>query len=358
MTPTPIIVVTGTCPDSMAATTMTLQWDLPDAVVVRHDIDVVNGRLYRIVSDASGMVEHVILDLEHACVSCAIREDIVPTLRRLTDAQRWGAIIAHLPVGAEALQVCRVAAWDHHTTQPLSVSAVVTTINGPQAVEDLMGSDLLVERGVHSADDDARGVAETQCAMVEHADLVVTVGRAGRTGEDLLRALARPGVPLVRGIENMDPHHLMSGIHDHDASEAWIAQVRRGPVPAPEGDAVWTVDLHSPMPFHPERLLEQIELLGGHSFRARGCFWLPTRPDDVCAWDGAGGQLSIGTWSHWDHADPMSRIVVTGTGPGREDLIRAFDQCLVTDVEAVSYGLAWDTVEDGLEPWLGDIAHP
>lgn len=47
-----------------------------------------------------------------------------------------------------------------------------------------------------------------------------------------------------------------------------------------------------------------------------------------------------------------------GDGPWAEDLIRAFDQCLVTDVEAVSYGLAWDTVEDGLEPWLGDIAHP
>ncbi|WP_029067951.1 GTP-binding protein [Jonesia quinghaiensis] len=356
MTPPPVILVTGTCTESMAAATMTMQWDLPGAVVVRHDIDVVKGRLYRIVSDASGVIEHVILDLEHACVSCAIREDIVPTLRRLSDARRWGAIIAHLPVGAEALQVCRVAAWDDETSRHLHISAVVTTINGPQTLDDLMGNDLLVERGVHSAEDDSRGVAETQCAMVEHADMVITVGRAGRTGEELLRALARPGVPLVRGIERVDTSLLMKGVHDHKASEQWIAQVRRGHVPTPTSDDVWTLDLNSTMPFHPERLLEHIERLGGHNFRARGCFWLPTRPEYVCAWDGAGGQLSIGTWSHWEHATPLSRIVVTGTGEGRDELERAFRESLVTDVEAVSYGLAWDTHEDGLEPWLGDIA--
>lgn len=107
---TPVVLVTGIDDDAMASAVLGMQWDLPQAAVMRHTLDVSTQRLTRLVSDLTGVVEHVYHDLEHACVSCALREDIVPTLERLAASGRWGSIVAHLPVGVEALQVCRVIA--------------------------------------------------------------------------------------------------------------------------------------------------------------------------------------------------------------------------------------------------------
>ncbi|NED95650.1 cobalamin biosynthesis protein CobW [Phytoactinopolyspora alkaliphila] len=42
----------------------------------------------------------------------------------------------------------------------------------------------------------------------------------------------------------------------------------------------------------PGRLMRSIEQLGTGRVRARGRFWLPTRPQTLCLWDGAGGQSS------------------------------------------------------------------
>ena len=58
--------------------------------------------------------------------------------------------------------------------------------------------------------------------------------------------------------------------------------------------------------------LEYIEVLGGGPRRSRGCFWLPTRPSTVGVWEGAGGQLSVGSGVPWGMKAPLTRIVVTG----------------------------------------------
>lgn len=52
---------------------------------------------------------------------------------------------------------------------------------------------------------------------------------------------------------------------------------------------MWTLDLHSERPFHPERLIEFAEELAAERVCGRGCFWLVSRPDMVCSWETAGG---------------------------------------------------------------------
>ncbi len=106
----PAILVSGIAEQPMAAATIALQWDLPSAVVVRHDVDPEREVLTRTVSDLTGLLEEVEIDVDHACVSCAIRNDVVPTLERLAAAGRWGALIAHLPITADPVQVCRAVA--------------------------------------------------------------------------------------------------------------------------------------------------------------------------------------------------------------------------------------------------------
>lgn len=356
---TPVVLVTGVDADAMAAATVAMQFDLPQAVVLRHDLDVGTQRLTRVVSDLAGVVERVHHDLDHACVSCALREDIVPTIERLAASGRWGAVVVHLPTAAEAVQVCRVTSLDPQAAPSARITSVVTALSGPNLEAELIGDELLHERGLHTSEDDGRGVAEVLCSMVEYADAVVTVGPAAAEGRALLAALARPDALRVPEPSRIPSARLVSGdLHDHRRTEAWVDTVRRGPVPDPIGP-VWTLDLRSDLPLHPDRLLAGIEAIGGGPRRSRGCFWLPTRPGDVCVWDGAGGQLSIGSSGRWGLADPLTRIVVTGLeGDEEKSLVRdAFTRCLLSETEVARQGRYWEVGEDGFEPWLGPVRY-
>jgi G3E family GTPase len=121
--------------------------------------------LHRAVYDREGMREQETLDLDHGCLSCALREDIIPSLRRLvSDRVRPPTVlILALPATAEALPLVRAL-------QPLdgppavsgaSVAAVLTAVDMSTFAADLLGDDLLAERALHTSDEDRRSVGET-----------------------------------------------------------------------------------------------------------------------------------------------------------------------------------------------------
>ena len=357
MTATPLVLLTGIDADAMAHTMIALQWDAPRAVTVRHTIDVDAQRLTRLVSDIDGVVEHVHVDLDHACVGCALREDVMPTLERLADDGRWGTIIAHLPIASGAEQVCAIVAHDQVLSAKLRIASVLAVVNGPTTRDDLLGDDLLRERHLHTSTEDARGLAEVHAALVEYADSVVVVGDVDETDRDLLTMLLRPGAGPVVDHVSLDTAAIVGGRRPQGDAEAWVDPAHGAPIGLLESGAAWTVELRSDRPFHPERLMTHLEALGGGARRSRGCFWLPTRHDQVCEWDGAGGQLSVGPCRHGS-TEPHTRILVTGIDDDRDELVALFHSCLLTDQELAERGTIWETHEDGFEPWLGPTRQP
>lgn len=357
MSATPTFLVTGTHPDAMAAATIGLQFDLPDAVVVRHELDAAAGHLIRTVSDLSGLLEREVVALDHACASCAVREDILPTLQRLAELGRWGSLVAHLPIAADARSLCRALAQDRSLAPLVRVAGVVAALDGAATVDDLLGDDLLCERDLGTLSTDRRGLGEALAGLVEHADVVALFSRTPDAALELVRHLARPGAVVTREWPQMAASQLLSGVHDDHASEAWVTEVHRGPKREGEGRHVWSLELTASRPLHPDRLRAHLDVLGGGPFRTRGCFWLATRPETICAWDGAGGQLSVGVAGSWDRSAPLTRILVTGLrqDDSRDELRHAFMQCLLTEGELDERGPAWEIESDGLEPWLGPI---
>lgn len=349
------MVVTGVDPVAMDATLLSLAWDLPRAVSVRHLIDPQTQVLTRTVSDATGVLEQQHLQLQHACVSCAIREDIVPTLERLARDDRWTTIVSGLPMATEAGQLAHILATDGRLARRLKLSSVVAAVGAGDVVRDLLSDDLLHERGAHTNPDDDRGVGEVACAQVEAADVIVLEADPGAEATELVRALARPDVPIVTGADRLDSSAVLSQRHQKSLTNAWCSPGLDVELPRLCSRHAWRLDLSSPRPFHPDRLLDQIERLGTGPHRSRGSFWIPTRPGDVLEWSGAGGQLSIGGYTRWGRRTPATRLIFTGLGAPPTDLAVAFEDLLLTPTEALLDQRSWKVVEDGLEPWLGDI---
>lgn len=361
MKPTPAYLVTGVSPTATDTTTLAMQWDLPSPVVLTHDIAANGTTLVRTISDITGTLEREEIDLEHACTACAVREDVLPTLARLHDLGRWESIICRLPLGAEATQVCRVAAWDPEQVPGVRIAGVINALRGCEASESLTGAELLCEQPIHTFLGDDRGLAEVATRLLEYSDLVAVEGDLTDRCGELVRALARPSAGIVTDWTSNAAQFLGVGLHDHDAIEEWVDEVPCDPHSHhhTHGLHVWRLRLSSDRPLHPERMRDELEALAAGPHRSRGCFWVPTRPRSLGVWDGAGGQLSIGAMGRWDHRRRRrTDIVVTGLhmhGDDRAEIAEAFERALCTPVELDGLGRSWNVESDGLEPWLGEI---
>lgn len=359
----PLTILTSTDPVLRDSVIMGLVLDSPGVLVVRHDLVTApdGTALRRVVLAGDGVLEDVVVPLDHACLSCAVRHDAVPTLRRLAAGGDADALVLALPVSADALPVTRTLVPETHQggmLEGLRLAAVVTTVEAGTFAHDLLGDDLLAERGLALTPDDRRSVGEAVAAQVAHADVVLTAGAAPGVSSDLLDHVRAADGVRIDGLHHVDPHRLFEHRHDPAVGETRTDLRRSATSKGPTAHGVWTLDLRSERPFHPQRLLERIEDLGARRVHSRGVFWVPTRPDSVCLWDGSGGQLSIGEIGPWGLLGPRTRLVVTGTGHEAPGLRAAFEAALLTPEEWRAGLAPWLGATDVLEPWLGDRHHP
>jgi G3E family GTPase len=370
----PLVVLAGVDRGDLEVVEGSVMLSLPSPVLVRHEIDVQGGTLTRHVSEAAGPIERRVTGLDHACMSCALRYEIVPTLVRLAESNRWRSAVVSLPVAAEPAPVVRglshMVVDGRPAAERIRVDSTVGCVGGARFRADLFGDDLLRERDDTSHAGDARAVGEVLARQLEYADVqAVSDGALDAVGRAVLGELCRPGSRLVLDVAELSPDDLVGTGRGAEA-DAWVDPTRRVPATPPAdladgvdeasgGDAVpsgvWTVFADTWRPFHPHRLMDNLEAIGGHGYRGRGCFWLPSRPDVVAAWDGAGGQLSVGAIGTWSGTRPRTRIVVTGVGTGKHDVMRALDSSLMTDRELVG-SLRWVGRDDGFDPWLGSYS--
>lgn len=357
--PTPLAVLATVDPVRRDAAIMSTLLDHPRTVVLRHDLGDDADGLHRLVMDAGGVVDDVVVPLEHSCVSCAIREDAVPTLARLAADGRWDAVLLALPVTADSLPVTRALAARTERgdlLERLRVSSVVTSVDLESLVDDLLGDDLLDERGLGFGDEDRRSVGEAMAAQLAHADVVQVGSRPvdHPVASDLLdHVRASDGTRSQEG--DVGGGELLFGsVHDVVRAERRTDPRRVPSARRRSRHGVWTIALRTHRPFHPDRVLEHIERLGGGRVRSRGVFWVPTRPDSLCGWEGSGGQVSIGDLGPWGLDAPRTELLVTGVGDEDARVRAAFTDALLTQDELADGLAPWLGREDVLAPWLGE----
>lgn len=367
----PVVVLCGSSRESQAVAAMSLALELPQPVFVRHEIDVDAGFIRRVVSDNTGVLEDVRVPVEHACLTCALRYEMVPTMVRLAQeaGSRWASAVLDLPESVEVVPVVRalrhMVVGGRPAGRYVDVRSVLATVEGDTLLDDVFGDDLVRERGGPEYDD--RAIGGVICDQVEYADIVLCTDEVlPEEAAALLAEVCRPGALVTAEPGELAADRLLAA-RDHDAADAAVELTGRVPAGGPRSGEVvdvsrdpdgelWTLAVETWRPFHPQRLLDRIEDIGGYGVRSRGCFWLPTRPLALNAWDGAGGALAIGTSGLWQEREPRTRILITGLGDRRDEVARAVQEVLMTEAE-LAQGLAgWDGVDDDFDAWLGSYS--
>ena len=349
MHPLPVLVVSAIESDlqDSAATALLRGGGQTLAITYRYDPNA--GTLTRDIRRGLRAAEAQIVTLASCCLSCSVRSDLATVLPALHWEQPEAVLVCPPPAMDPIPLVSGIS--DLEPDGDLRMAAALSVFRAGALRSDLFGTDLLIERGLAVAQDDRRSVGEVLARQLETADVIVLAGGRSRSDDGLLEHLVgrdrlRLTIPALGDAAG--------GLVRRSSTALEQADLRRvTPSGAVDAGGIWTLDLSTWKPFHPERLLACIERLGSGRLRGRGVFWLASRPSTRCAWDGAGGQLSVGPIDEWD-CPPFTRLVITGTGRHAPRLRRAFDEALLTDRELARGLQYWLPIDgDGWETWLG-----
>ncbi|WP_275041267.1 GTP-binding protein, partial [Rhodococcoides fascians] len=185
----------------------------PGTVAVRHDLSrVYEGVVRRTLYMDDDAPRETILELAHGCVSCTLREDLLPLLRTLSTRSSVHRIVLAMDPALEPEALCWaienvvvagiVGQVDGSASRDVRVEAVIDCLDAATWLADATGDDALADRGIVASGDDDRTVAQVVVGQVDYADaLVVTAGPEVDAWEraKLAAVLARlaPGAPIA-----------------------------------------------------------------------------------------------------------------------------------------------------------------
>lgn len=294
---TPVLLVAGHG-DSDAVTRTLLRQE--GTLVVRHHFDGhVVHRVLTTVQNGVPTSAGYVLELEHDCLSCTVRNDLLLLLRRLHRRADVERIVVHLEPTLEPEPVC----WainhirtrlgpgylDGPASRDVEITGVITCLDSPTWLAQALCDDDL---------DDGRTVAQVVVGHSEFADVIVAP-RVDRTTVAVLRRLA-PRAWIIQL-----PAHVEEAVANLEfgarrgRSDDPHGPLLDGEPPLDPDGHVSIVEFAADRPFHPERLHDALDVLLTGVVRTRGRIWLANEPDNVMYLESAGGGLRVSSGGKW-----------------------------------------------------------
>ncbi|MFE9245519.1 GTP-binding protein [Nocardiopsis sp. NPDC006938] len=350
-----IALVTGLHAQARTEAVNELLEAVPRSIAVHHDMkDIGDGVVRRVVRESSGTSRSEQVDLDHACASCTVREDLVPFLLRTAAVGRHDLCVVDSWEGLEP----RSTAESIAARPELFLATVATVVDTGLFTSDLSSPDELGDRAMDIAQDDVRTVAEVLTRQVEYPHVLVLPARAHHAHARALAHQLNPAAAVLTS--GADLTGFLDQRFDPEAAHRRLNPAWAQYMDHEESQGVSTVTWTRTRPLHPGRLSDALERIVATSLRGRGRFWLASQPDTLMVWDSHQDLLLVesgGPWlgalpeaamelvsAHrrsralldWDPTvgDRRQHLSFTGVGMDTASLLSLLDSCLVTETEA------------------------
>jgi G3E family GTPase len=283
--------------------------------VIVNDMSEVNIDADRVRADTElSRTDETLVEMSNGYICCTLRDDLLAEVRRLAGKGRFDYLLIESTGISEPLPVA--ATFDFRDAEGLSLSDVarldtmVTVVDAVNLLRDYSSHDFLRDRG-ETLGDDERTLVNLLVEQIEFADVVVLnkVADAAPHQVDAARKIIRSLNADARIIETSHsdvPAYaiLNTGLFDFDKAQEhpmWAKELYgfADHVPETEEYGVKSFVYRARQPFDPSKILA---LLNGDLpgvIRAKGHFWIATRPEWVAEFSLAGSLSSVkplGTW--------------------------------------------------------------
>ncbi|MBZ9989542.1 GTP-binding protein [Mesorhizobium sp. BH1-1-5] len=337
-----------------------------------------------------------LVEMTNGCICCTLRDDLLKEVRALAEQDRFDNLLIESTGISEPLPVASTFEFRDEEGGSLSdvarLDAMVTVVDAANLLKDYGSSYFLRDRGESLGDTDNRALVDLLVNQIEFADVIVLnkISTASRSDLDSARKILRALNPDARIVETdfgAAPlgSILDTGLFDFEKAQEhplWFKELNnfKDHVPETEEYGVRSFVYRARRPFVPARFKAFIDREWPGVVRAKGFFWLATRPHHVGEISQAGALVRTEKRGLWWSAVPQARwpehegwrqsmrpyfdpiwgdrrqeIVIIGVHPMNEVRIRAeLDSCLLdTDTFLPDQ---WKNLPDPFPLWVREAA--
>ncbi|OLP54882.1 4-hydroxytetrahydrobiopterin dehydratase [Rhizobium rhizosphaerae] len=335
--------------------------------------------------------EEKLVELSNGCICCTLRDDLLAEVRNLAEDGRFDYLLIESSGISEPLPVAGTFSFRDESGQSLSdvarLDTMVTVVDAVSLLHDYGSHELLADRGEVAGEGDERSIVDLLVEQIEFADVVVInkVSEVSPVERGQVRAIIRGLNADCRIVETDFGRAPLSdildtGLFDEDKAERhpmWFKELYgyKDHVPETEEYGISSFVYRARAPFDPTRFAAFIQSTWPGLIRAKGHFWLATRPDWVGEFSLAGSiarTTPLGRWwasidkrewpdhpewhrhlmKRWDESwgDRRQELVFIGHGMDETALRAALDSCLVENAQDFRPA-AWARLPDPFPRW-------
>ncbi|MCC5986627.1 MAG: zinc metallochaperone GTPase ZigA [Pararhodobacter sp.] len=314
--------------------------------------------------------EEKLVEMSNGCICCTLRDDLLQEVRRLAGEGRFDYLLIESTGISEPLPVAATFEFRDEAGAALAdvarLDTMVTVVDAVNLLGDFSSHDFLSERGETLGEEDERTLVNLLTDQIEFADVIVLnkISAAGPQRADAARKIVRALNPDARMIETdfaQVPGEAIidTGLFDFDRAHEhplWAKELYgfAEHVPETEEYGISSFVYRARRPFHPARLRAVLDGDLPGVIRAKGHFWLATRPNWVAEFSLAGAMSTVtplgGWWAavpperwpedsemqakmraHWAEpwGDRRQEIVFIGAGMDEATIRACLDSCLI-----------------------------
>ncbi|GLI24357.1 G3E family GTPase [Xanthobacter flavus] len=340
--------------------------------VIVNDMSEVNIDAELVRSGGANLshTEEKLVEMTNGCICCTLRDDLLTEVRRLAQDGRFDYLLIESTGIAEPLPVAATFDFRDEDGQSLSdvarLDTMVTVVDAANLLKDFGSRDFLRDRGEVAGDEDGRTLVDLLTDQIEFADVII-LNKVSSIDEERLKIVRgvvkslNPDARLIETDQSRVPLSEVLGTGRFDFEKAsthpvWFKELNgfKDHVPETQEYGVSSFVYRARRPFHPERFQAFLAQTWPGLVRAKGLFWLATRPKRVGEMSLAGSICQTGTagrwwasvpkehwptqpdwrsWlrSHWvpGYGDRRQELVFIGMGLDEGAMRAALDACLV-----------------------------
>lgn len=332
-----------------------------------------------------------LVEMTNGCICCTLRDDLLKEVRRLAEEDRFDYLLIESTGISEPLPVATTFEFVDEDGDSLSdvarLDTLVTVVDTRALLNDYSSHDFLRDRGESLGEEDDRSIVDLLVDQIEFADVVILnkFNEAGADKQDAARKIVTSLNPDAQIIEtdysSVEPDRIFNtGLFDFETAHdhpLWVKELYGFADHKPETEeyGVSSFVYRAKRPFHPEKVHAILtgDLPG--VIRAKGHFWIATKPDWVAEYSLAGAVTSVkplGTWwaavprerwpddpralelvrQFWEepYGDRRQELVFIGADMDKEKLTAELDAALI-DEEQTFDKTRWSGLKDPFPNW-------